>query len=117
MTSRQRLLTVAAVLAAAFSTVVAFARPSSVVVMTNSGISASSFCTSTGKVTVVQAVTQDANSQVSFGATYLTGISGTSNTYSFGNGNHDVAKGCYSHSIVSTTVMGNGTAKSTVWYD
>jgi hypothetical protein len=102
------------VAAATLTTITALARQSSVVVMTNSGISASSFCTTTGQVMVVQGVQQDANGQVSFGATYLWGNAGT---YSLGPGNHVVAKGCYSHSIVSTTVVGNATAKSTVWYD
>jgi hypothetical protein len=96
---------------------VALARPSSVVVMTNSGISASSFCTSTGRVTVVHGVQHDANGQVSFGAAYLSGVSGTTATYRLGPGNAVVTRGCYAHTIVSTTVVGNASARSTLWYD
>jgi len=116
MNAKRRSIAIAAVLVAAtiLTTLTAFARQASVVIMTNSGVFASSFCTSTGQVTIVHGVQQDANGQVSFGATYLWGSAGT---YSLGPGNHVVAKGCYSHSVVSTTVLGNATAKSTVWYD
>lgn len=100
--------------AATLGAAVASARSASVVVMTNSGISTASFCTSTGRVTVVHGAQQDAYGQVSFGATYL---SGTAGTYQLGPGNALVAAGCYAHTIVSTTVMGNASAKSTVWYD
>lgn len=107
----------ALVAAGTLGAAVALARPSSVVVMTNSGISASTFCTLTGRVTVVHRAQHDAGGQVSFGATYLSGISGTTATYRLGPGNAIVAKGCYAHTVVSTTVVGNASAKSTLWFD
>jgi hypothetical protein len=107
---------VAALIAAVCTASVALdseARKGSTVVMTNASMTSSSFCTDTGNITVVHNVTHDAHGQVSFGVTALSGPT----TYRFGPGNHAIAKGCYSHSIANTTVVGNAQAKSTIWYD
>jgi hypothetical protein len=105
----------AAILAIAGSTAsIAWARRASAVVMTNAGITPpSTFCTSTGNITVVHRGTQDANGHYAFGSTLLTGPA----TYRLGPGNARVAKGCYTHTIANTTVVGSARVQSTVWYD
>jgi hypothetical protein len=105
-----------AALAVATLTSVALGRQASVATMTNTGIFPSQFCTSTGNITIVQSIQADANGQAAIGATFLSGQSGQG-TYRLGNGNAVVGKGCYSHTLVSTTVMGNALARSTVWYE
>jgi len=87
---------------------------SSVATITNAGTQPSSFCTKDGHISVDHGGWHDpASGSYAIGFTLLQGPS----TYHLQPGPTVIAKGCYSHTLGDTTVIGNAGAQSTVWYN